>query len=173
MLNFYGFRHSQERGIAMSCFCLEHLKEMSVFVSLGTALHCKDLQHVPPPAASCSAQQNKQVGWVTSCTPHLRWQGTEKGQLLLPMPLFMADFCTGRWRGGSQSLSLRIPLSASEHAIRVALVARGHLGSTSVTRVALCPSASESPHKQSGTLQWQFCAAQISGIVSQTWADLV
>lgn len=35
---------------------------MLVFVSLGAALDCTDLQYVPPPAASCCAQQNQQVG---------------------------------------------------------------------------------------------------------------
>ena len=72
MLNFYGLRHSQERSIATSCFCPEHLKEILIFVSLGTALNHKDLQHVPPPAASCSAQQNEQLGCIASCSPHLR-----------------------------------------------------------------------------------------------------
>lgn len=46
----------------MSSFCLEHRKEILTIVSLGTALNCEDLEHVPPPAASCSAQRNKQVG---------------------------------------------------------------------------------------------------------------
>lgn len=59
-----------------------------------------------------------------------------------------------------------LPLSASVHAVHVALVARGPLGSSTVAHVALFPSASESLHKQRETPPRWVSAAHVSWIAA-------